>query len=149
MRRMGTAVGIAAALAALAGCAAVGRLASYGGSGSDASFAFDGMGYAAVLHPSEDVLLIRPGLAEGVAAGAVRGATLGAVGRMGGADRWRAAGDHFLAPAGCGVDQLQPLDQGAGYWEATWRCPPGVDLRALVTIQRDGLRRGEPLRPAG
>lgn len=138
---------MAAAMLAVAGCATVSRLASYGNSAADANFAYDGKGYSAALHPDEDVILIRPGFAEGVAAGAVRGATLGAAGRMGGAEAWRAVGEHFLAPSGCRVEQLQPLDQSAGYWEYHWRCPPGVDLRAMVASQRAGLRRGEPLRP--
>lgn len=136
---------LAAVAAILSGCGTLGRLNEYGMDASDARFDHDGAAYTVSMHPREDTFLIRPGAMQNIGAAIERGMTRGAGGQRPGQADARAAASAFIAPSGCDVVQVRDLDASAGYWEADYVCPAGVDLRALVAAQRGALRSGDPL----
>lgn len=60
---------------------------------------------------------------------------------------WRHAAEIFVAPVGCGIQDVDVNWREGAAWEATFVCPPGVDLRALVKAQSPALKKGVPLQP--
>ena len=60
---------------------------------------------------------------------------------------WRQAAESFVAPVGCGIQDVDVNWRAGASWEASYVCPPGVDLRALVNAQTDQLKKGQPLQP--
>jgi hypothetical protein len=54
-------------------------------------------------------------------------------------------GRGIVAPIGCGISDIRPLWRSGAAWEATYVCPAGVDLVALVKEQRPALKQGEQL----
>lgn len=135
---------IAVALVLLvAGCAAgFSRALSYGNRFADARFELAGQEFTAWVHPSDQTIMIQNGYGAAVGAGVADGLGIGVDAKF---DQWRAAALHLLQPSGCQVENLRPLDQ-AIMWEFDYRCPEGVDLRALIMAQRETLRAGAPLR---
>ena len=63
---------------------------------------------------------------------------------------WRQAAEALVTPVGCGIPDVGVYGKNGfnpGIWWATYKCPPGVDLRKLMADQHDALMRGEPLHP--
>ena len=58
---------------------------------------------------------------------------------------WRVVAEAFVQSIGCGISEVRPLSRMGAAWEATYVCPTGVDLIALVREQRDALKHGERL----
>lgn len=143
MRRL--ILGVALVLG-VAGCSTLGRLSSYGSGLADANFNYEGYAVSASMHPTDDVILFRPALAQGLGGSFARGLTLGLVGQESSQAKWSGIANGFLAGAGCRADTMDALDPSSGYWEVAYVCPDGVNLRQLMADQRGDLRRGEPLR---
>ncbi|SFS42727.1 hypothetical protein [Brevundimonas viscosa] len=123
---------VAAVCAALGGCAGTGRLFSYGVTQlADARVRLGEAEFQIYVHPSDPTLLIQRSLNQ-------------TGGGMGTIPEFEAAAGSFLAPVGCSPLATQLI--AAGSYETTYRCPPGVDLIALVAAQRTDLREGAPLR---
>ncbi|HEX7760305.1 MAG TPA: hypothetical protein VF459_12435 [Caulobacteraceae bacterium] len=59
---------------------------------------------------------------------------------------WQAAANSFVRPLGCVVPQTVSIGPGVA-WEATYLCPLGVDLPALVKQQGEAVKGGAALRP--
>jgi hypothetical protein len=131
----------------LGGCVAVTRSASYGLELADAQPIIDGRPYRIYVHPYEDTILLQRPILTGMAQGFVRGATFHTVGAGEAYDPWKQAAKEFLSPIGCEATDVYSLGGDAGTWEARFKCPPSVDLRALVKAQRAELRAGAPLHP--
>lgn len=131
----------------LGGCASVQRLSSYGMSGAQAQVAVGSKRMNVWLHPNEPALMLAATVADGMADGAVRGATLGLAGS--GLPRplaIDAAVSAWLQPTGCRATPVQEIGDQRTNFEATYSCPEGVDLRAIVNSQKASLMRGEPIR---
>lgn len=60
-------------------------------------------------------------------------------------DEWRAAARTFLAPFGCAVAGMTRIAKAGPAWEATYYCPLGTDLPALVRQQ--AAAAAEPPKP--
>jgi hypothetical protein len=60
---------------------------------------------------------------------------------------WRAAAEKFVAPVGCGISDVVAIARNGGAWEATYVCPAGVDLKALIRAQTRDLQQGVPIHP--
>ena len=58
---------------------------------------------------------------------------------------WRRAAETLVAPVGCGIEDVAAVTRIGASWEATYVCPPGVDLRALIREQSADLKQGAPL----
>lgn len=142
MRVMTVAVCVGAL--ALAGCGAgFARLGTYGNDRADAKTSVEGREYALHVHPEDNTLLIQRGFGAAMGQSLVQGATFGAVNMSEPMPVWRAAARWLLDPAGCEVVEIYQLEQIS--YEAVYRCPEGVDLRQMVTEQRERLRSGLPL----
>lgn len=129
----------------LAGCAAVSRSASYGMELADAQPIVDGKAYRLYIHPREDTILMQRPMLTGMGQGAVRGATFGLVQAGEAYDPWKRAAVEFLHPVGCEVTDVYPLGGQTGTWEARFKCPADVDIRALAAAERSELRAGGSL----
>lgn len=128
---------------ALGGCAAgFSRALSYGNRFADARFDLAGQEYTAWVHPTDSTIMLQNGYGAAVGAGVADGLGVGVDAKF---DQWRAAAERLVAPTGCSVENLRPLDQ-AIMWEFDYRCPDGVDLRAMIMAQRDELRDGALIR---
>ena len=139
-RRLIAAVGVALVLGA---CANLGRISQYHGLG-DANLRVDGQGYKMWLHPSDNTLLLQKGVGKMLTGGAAQGATFGTGGPSVAETPWFNAANALLRPLGCEAGQMTDLGQHLT-WEATYTCPPGVDIRAEVNAHRETLRKGVPL----
>lgn len=113
---------------------------------ADAKFVTAGRDYNVWVHREEDMLLIQRGNGAALRKGLVQGLTYGLVQGNDPYDAWKAAANGFVAPAGCKIEDLQPLMQQVS-WQGRYTCPEGVDLRSLIVGQRTELRKGQPLRP--
>ena len=60
---------------------------------------------------------------------------------------WQTAAAALVRPVGCAVPQTVPLARWGATWEATYLCPLGIDLPALVKQQAAALRGGAALHP--
>jgi hypothetical protein len=140
--------GVAAGLAVLmlGGCTNLERAQSYGSGSPDAIYSVQGQQFELHVHGSDPTLLLRVSLGNGMMQAAVRGATFGFVETAPPFERWKAAAQWLVQPVGCAVEDLRPLFMETT-WEFTYRCPPGVDLRARMRAQRDQLRNGVQLTP--
>ncbi|RZI99840.1 MAG: hypothetical protein EON90_09970 [Brevundimonas sp.] len=132
----------------LSGCASTGRLLSYGNNNAQAQIDVAGRKMNVWSHPTDQTLLIVKTVGRATADAALEGATLGI------ADATRpdvraidASVARFLAPVGCTAQPVAQLGGDAVQFEAAFNCPVGVNLRALMFAQKDGLMRGEALRP--
>jgi hypothetical protein len=117
------------------------NLLAYNWAGSDAMIIDTGRSFQIYVHPRQDKLLVQPSMSQ--ALHDVPG-------------RWplayfRHAAEAFVAPLGCGISEMDVVGPKAGAsWEASYVCPEGVDLRALIREQRRGLKTGAPIHgPAG
>lgn len=143
MLRMAVAI---AACVALAGCGTTSRLLSYGNNNAQAQIEVGGRRMNVWSHPSEPSLLIVQTVGDAAAAGAVRGATFGlSEGRQPDVRDVDAAVARFLAPVGCRAQPATQLGSHAIQFEATFTCPQGVNLRALMFAQKERLMRGGEL----
>lgn len=114
----------------LGGCG-TGRLLSYGGELSDAVVRMGPAAFSVYVHPTDDTLLIQRRIAQ--------------TSSDDGAALIRIVATQFLAPVECSVGNVSLITFGS--WEASFSCPPDVDLRALVQQQRAALSAGTPLHP--
>lgn len=128
----------------LTGCATSGRLMSYGTELADAKFTSDGRGYSAWVHPKDPTILLERPMGVSVGKGFVSGLTVGLISGDAPYATWESAFKKFVEPTGCKVDRITALDPKMA-WEGDYTCPPGVELRALVSAQREALRAGQPL----
>ena len=62
-------------------------------------------------------------------------------------DAWRAAARTFLAPFGCAVAGMTRVTRAGPAWEATYYCPLGTDLPALVRQQAAATASPEQPKP--
>jgi len=131
---------------AVGGCTTMNRTMSYGMELGDAKPVIDGRTYNIYVHPTDNTLLLQRTIANAAGVGLVEGATFGLAQPNNVHARWRRAAEEFLRPVGCEAVEVYALDQ-ASSWEATFKCPEGVDLRGLVAAQRSALRNGAPLHP--
>lgn len=128
----------------VSGCGAgFARLGTYGNDRADAKTQVDGREYALHVHDEDDTILIQRGFGAAMGQSLVGGATFGVVNMQEPMPVWRAAARWLLEPAGCEVVEIYQLERIS--YEAVYRCPDGVDLRQMVTDQRERLRNGLPL----
>lgn len=135
-------VGIA--VVALAGCSNMARTASYGTSWADAIYQVYGKRIEMYAHEKDPTLLLQLSVGRVLGQGALEILTFGLADDGPSFATWKAAAEWIVEPVGCEVEELKPLMQ-ANTWEMRYRCPEGVDLRAMIMAQRDLLRRGVPL----
>lgn len=128
----------------LGGCANFARTLSYGTDWADAIYSVQGQRFEMYAHETDPTLLLTVSIGNAAAQGAIQGVTLGIAETSPAYQRWKAAAQWVVAPVGCTVEDLRPLDMETT-WEFAYRCPPGVDLRALIAAQREQLRNGVPL----
>lgn len=131
---IGRIAAVAAVATALAGCATPGRLMSYGPERADAFVEHEGSRVKIYAHPRDPMLLLQPAFGRGFHATGEAAIFL-----------WRAVAERFVEPAGCGISAVSYLSTAS--WEATYVCPEGVDLRALIAEQRSALQAGAALQP--
>lgn len=132
----------------LTACASTARLSGYRGSGivSDATVIVQGKPMTITVHPREDYLLGQVTIGSAAASGFVEGLTFGlAKGHRLDPRDVDAALAAFVAPAGCTMDPVRQVGNEQVSFEGRYRCPEGVDLRALILEQRAALRDGHPL----
>lgn len=137
---------VAGSAAALAGCASLGRMESYGNRLADAKTQVDGHAFSLWVHPTEDTIMVQRGMGGALGQGAISGLTFGAVDTAPMKPIWRRAAEWLTAPLGCSVTDAYSIDNKVT-WEAPYACPAGVDLRKKVAEQRTSLRAGEPIKP--
>lgn len=113
---------------ALGGCGA-GRMLSYGSELSDAVVRMGPAAFSVYVHPKDDTLLIQRRVAQ--------------TGSNDGPELIRIVASQFLASVECSASNVAFI--GPGSWEASFACPPGVDLRTLVRDQRTALQAGASL----
>ncbi len=123
------------------------RISSYGMTLADAKVHVNGHAFSVWVHPTDNDLLVQRGFGAAMGQSVVEGATLNAVNLMEPKPMWRAAAAQITDPLGCSVTDVYSLDNRIT-WEAPFTCPAGVDLRAIVKEQRQGLREGQPVQPA-
>lgn len=141
--RITVAVAIVASLAVSA-CATVSRQTSFAsdrGIGADAKFEDGGRSFAVWVHPKEDVVMFQRSTASAMGKGLARGLTYGLVEARDPYDMWKSASSRFIGAFGCSVTELRPQGEGDAY-EASYACPAGTDLRAIVYANRESLRGG-------
>lgn len=141
--RIMVAVAAAAIVASCGGGFA--RLGTYGMKLADANIRVDGTTFALHVHPTEDTILVQRGFGAAMGNAFVEGATFGAVRPQEPKPVWQRAAEWLTGPAGCTVTDVYELENIS--WEATYTCPSGVDLRAIVAANRSALRQGQPLPP--
>jgi hypothetical protein len=130
---------------ALSGCASVSHALDYGDLRlADAKFETEHREFSLWLHPEQDTALIEGRLVDNAVQGSTRWATGGLWNIRTPYAGWREGARTFLQPVGCEVLEMTPYKTDA-VWEFRYRCPQGVDLRALVHAQRGDLRDGKPL----
>ena len=104
------------------------RLLQYEGARQGRTVTVDGRAMRVVVHPNEPDLLVQRTAGGAFLQGASDGISLGLAPGGLGEDAYRRAAEAVAGPAGCRVTDLRPLD-GRVSWEASYDCPPGVDLR--------------------
>lgn len=131
-----------------AGCMTMSRITSYTMTkkAATAEITLDSRRYTMIVHPKENTILLQRGMGASVGRSFVQGATFGVVETSVPYDRWRSAAQAYVAPVGCTITDVYPLDQNST-WEARFQCPGGVDLFALTLDQRAAVNKGEPLQP--
>lgn len=133
----------------LTGCASTSRLTSYRGAGiySDAEVRLNGKIMTITLHPKEPFLLAQVTMGSAAFSGLLSGTTMGlAKGhRLDPRDVDRAL-QAFVQPLGCQMAPSRMIGGEHVSFEASYTCPEGVDLRAIMLSQRPALKRGEALR---
>lgn len=135
---------ILAGMVLLAGCSNMSRTASYGTGWADAIYGVYGKRIEMYAHERDSTLLLQVSLGRAIGQGFIQAATLGLADDGPSFATWKAAAEWIVEPVGCEVVELKPLMQ-ATTWEVRYRCPAGTDLRAMITAQREQLRRGIPL----
>ena len=133
------------AVVALAGCSNMARTASYGTTWADAIYQVYGKRFEMYAHEKDPTLLLQISIGRQLGQEALELVTLGLADDGLPYHTWKAAAEWIVEPVGCEVAELKPLMQ-AHTWEMRYRCPEGVDLRAMIAEQRDLLRRGIPLK---
>ena len=132
------------AVVALAGSTNMARTMSYGTDWADAIYGVHGKRIEMYAHEKDQTLLLQLSVGRVMGQSMVQIATLGLAGDGPSLATWRAAAEWVVEPVGCEVAELKPLMRD-NTWEMRYRCPEGVDLRAMIMAQRDLLRRGIPL----
>lgn len=132
-------VALALILALGPASASAGSLFDYMKLTYDAKLTVDGRVFSVMLHKSQDRFLLQPSMHEAFTG-------MGAPAHWP-LPVWRKAAETFVEPVGCGISDMDAISRHGGSWEATYVCPPGVDLRALVAAERKDLRQGLPLHP--
>lgn len=135
MRRGLLGLALAAGLAVSAPALA-NSIFDYGGgfAFSDASVMLGDRTIRVYVHKSRNTLLLQPAVKE-----------LGRDPSNWPDADWQAAAAAFVRPLGCVIPQTLPLARAT--WEATYLCPAGIDLPALVKRQGQAVKDGAPLRP--
>jgi hypothetical protein len=128
---------IAAGFAVAGAPAAAAGLLSYGLATSDATVREDGRTFRFYVHPHENLLLIQPSMGQAITKHPDKWPQ----------EVWRHAAETLVSPAGCAIVDVHDKSKIGATWEASYACPSGVDLRALMMAQRPTITRGEPLRP--
>lgn len=150
MKRIVRVVAGSLLFASLAGCASTQRLTSYGDGdlSAGAQVVVQGHRMNVSVHPRDDTLLAQKTVKDSAASGFLQGLTFGI------ADGFKPdprevdiALARFVSPTGCEVAPVVEVGSGSINFEASYSCPPGVDLRALMRAQQPALMRGEALRP--
>lgn len=123
---------IAAILAAtlvLGGCASLSRAMEFNGS---QPVTVQAQGHELTLqhHRTEQAIAVTRSLSSAMGQGAISGLTFGLVGGNLSPDIYRAGAQDFLASQNCSMTQFLAL--GDTSYEAHYRCPEGVDLKALM-----------------
>jgi hypothetical protein len=98
------------------------------------------------VHPRENDLMLQRPLGASMGQGLLEGLTFNAANLNMPKPVWVAAAEELTRPVGCTVTDAYTLDNEVT-WEATFTCPAGVDLRALIFAQRASLRAGQPIHP--
>ena len=99
------------------------------------------------VHPRESAILTGMTVGDAAIGGAIRGFTFGLAGGFKPDPRAvDAALANFLAPTGCRAANVREIGHDSVNFEATYTCPPGVDLRTIVNSQTPALMRGEAIR---
>lgn len=146
---MRTVVMAALAALALAGCAGMGRMNTYGMELADAKVSVGTRVFSVWVHPTDSTLLVQRNAGAGMGQGALEGLTLGAVNANLPAPIWRAAADALLKQAVCTATDVYTLDNSIT-WEAHYTCPAGTDFRSFSAERRAAWRAGvataDPLR---
>lgn len=141
MRR---AMAVAVLAMMVTGCGAgFSRLMSYGSDLADARTSVDGRNFSLFIHPADDTILITRGTAAALGQGVASGLTLNSIDLTEPKPVWMRAAQWLAEPAGCEVLDAYRIADAS--WEAPFRCPAGVDLRALAAAHRADLRDGQPL----
>jgi hypothetical protein len=126
---------LACVLAALAaGPAAANSMWDYGMKFSDATVIIGSDPIRIYVHKSRNTFMMQPAMST----------IMGGGGHFP-ESTWRLAAEKFVYNIGCGISDVVAFSKAGATWEATYVCPDGVDLRALVAAQRDALKHGEPL----
>jgi hypothetical protein len=127
---------IAAAVlaASVASNASAASLLSYGWGLSDATVTVGSHTFRIYVHPRDDTLLIQAAMKD-----------MGANPSKWLLREWRTAAETLVTPVGCGISEVRAMARMGASWEATYVCPPGVDLRALIKAQRHDLQQGAQL----
>ena len=128
---------VALLLAGAAGTAARAASIFDYGHEPDAKIVVEGRTFLLTLHAKRDTIEVRPTVGEAWSASDPTISWTLPV--------FRSAVETFLAPVGCGVSDVTIIMRPT--WEAAFVCPPGVDLHALVIVQRRSLQAGQPLHP--
>lgn len=126
---------LAAAIVFVALPAQAGNLLSYGWGMADASVPMGDGHFNIWVHHKDNTFLIEPGLST-VMVGGGHFPDL----------TWRQVAEAFVSSVGCGISDVRPISRAGAAWEATFVCPPGVDLHALVKAQRAALKAGQRLK---
>lgn len=103
----------------------------YGSHMADAHVPMDDSFFNVWVNRRRDTLLIEPSMKTALA-GAAHFPDL----------TWRIVSEAFVAPIDCTITDIRPLSRIGAAWEATFACPEGVDLHALVKAQRSDLVKG-------
>lgn len=134
MRAPAAAIGLILAAAS----AQAASLLSYPMNWGQATVHDEGRTFKLWVHPKENRILLEASLGEAMLNNPSKWPI----------EYWRHAAETFVTPAGCGIEDVAAHWRAGGAWEATYVCPPGVDLRALVNAQSAALKKGLPLQPA-
>lgn len=130
-------VALTLTVALLGGSAQAAGMMSYGMATADAELVYEGRAFSIYVHPKQDLLMLQPKLSETFKPPIPPEWPIGF---------WRGAAEQFVKPAGCGIPEVHVLSKNGATWEASYLCPAGLDLRALILAQRSALKRGSELK---
>ena len=129
---------VAAVISALSGCASINRATEYRATFADARNFSTAFEMQISVHPVDDTLLVNPRvyLAGPIVTPPEPGPEL-----------IRSVVVEFFGETGCAVSEIRRMARP--WFEASFVCPEGFDVRGAVAAQREALRGGAALQREG